>query len=208
VVPQDHGSHPGPAMRLATWSSSDAVAVRRLSMTMCGAAGLESSRMRAANAAKSASLAVSRPDPRAVSRSRKVAVSDQTQTRRTAPPPSSATHDRHRSASWICLVRSAGRVPAPGRGPGRTGTPAGSRRALLPGRGEPGPVRGVPVCVMGVEQGQEPGVGGGELRQAASAAPVGSASAVLLRLVLLKDVPSVTPSVVRIPTTSLRMSLA
>jgi hypothetical protein len=78
--------------------------MRRLSMTTCGAAGAESSRIRAVNAPKSAILAVSRPDPRAASLSRRVAASDRTQTRRTDPPPSSATQYRHRSASWICWV--------------------------------------------------------------------------------------------------------
>ena len=70
----------------------------------CGAAGSVPSRMLAQNRSNSASLAASRPSPRAVSRRSRVASSDLTQTRRTVPPPSSATQDRHRCPSWICPV--------------------------------------------------------------------------------------------------------
>ena len=73
-------------------------------MAVYGAAGLASSRMLAVNRVKSASLAASRPDPRAASRCRSVAASERTQTRRTVPPPRSATQARHRRASWICWV--------------------------------------------------------------------------------------------------------
>jgi hypothetical protein len=87
------------AISAASWSSSGVGAVRRLSMTVCGTAGASSRRMRAVNAAKSASLPVSRPDPRALSRWRRVAASERTQTSRTVPPPSPSTHDRQWSRS-------------------------------------------------------------------------------------------------------------
>jgi hypothetical protein len=61
--------------------------------------------MLAQNLPKSASLAWSRSSPRAASLWRRVAASDLTQTRRTIPPPSSATQDRQRFTSWICPVK-------------------------------------------------------------------------------------------------------
>jgi hypothetical protein len=73
-------------------------------MTVCGTAGVLPRRMRAVNAAKSASLLVSRPEPRAVSRPRKVAASERTQTSSTVPPPRPSTQERQRPASWICWV--------------------------------------------------------------------------------------------------------
>src|ERR1700691_1417598 len=60
--------------------------------------------MLATNASNEASFAVSRDDPRAVSRWASVAASDLTQTRRTMPPPSSAVHSCQRWASWMCAV--------------------------------------------------------------------------------------------------------
>src|SRR6185437_11587013 len=90
-----------------TWSSSVAGGSARLSIVTCGAAGSTPSRMLAVNAANSASFAVSRPLPRAVSRRCSVAASVRTQTRRTVPPPRSAAQDRHRPASWICWVNGA-----------------------------------------------------------------------------------------------------
>ena len=73
-------------------------------MTMCATAGRSSRRMRAVNAPKSASLAASRPDARAISRCRRASASERTQRRRTGSPPSSSAHVRQRSASWICPV--------------------------------------------------------------------------------------------------------
>ena len=89
---------------VASWSSRGAGAVRRLSMTVCGTSGASPRRMRAVNAANSASFSVSRPDPRSVSRRRKVASSDLTHTSRTVPPPRPSTQERQRPASWICWV--------------------------------------------------------------------------------------------------------
>ena len=96
---------PAAAISAASWPASGTGAARRLSMTVCGAASRPSRRMLATNVSKSSSLAVSRGEPRAMSRSRRVAASERTQTRRTVPPPSACVHDSQRSASWICCVK-------------------------------------------------------------------------------------------------------
>ena len=77
----------------------------RLSTARCGTGGGSSGRMRARKAAKSASLPVSRGEPRAISLRRSVAASVRTQTSRTGGPPSSSTHRAQRSASWIAVVK-------------------------------------------------------------------------------------------------------
>jgi len=102
--PGFNGVPPGFLTRKETCSASGIAAVRRLSTVRCGAAGSAPIRMLAQNRSKSASLAASRPSPRAVSRRSRVASSDLTQIRWTVPPPSSASQERHRCPSWICPV--------------------------------------------------------------------------------------------------------
>src|SRR5262249_35338056 len=93
-----------PRAGAVTWVSSGAPASRRLSMVWCGAAGSAASRMLAANALKSASFAVSRPDPRVVSRRCRGAPAGPAPIRRTGLPPSSPPPRPPPPASSVCRV--------------------------------------------------------------------------------------------------------